>query len=160
MTAQGADRRVLRAFYTQYVAVLLIILVFFVAAFQVASISKAAPERDDALAKPNFFGDVTLSDTVVIDGLTPADERRLVAIGEVLRTHDVNVTVELRVPRMALAETDNGAIRAATLTERIDHLLQAQGAPSSAVRYIIRERSNSRDMGAVVHIHWVEDTRG
>lgn len=160
MTAQGADRRILRAFYTQYVAVLLIILVFFVAAFQAASGSKAAPERDEVLAKPSFFGDIALSDTAVTDGLTPADERRLLAIGEVLRTHDVNATVELRVPRMALSEINNGAIRAASLTERIDHLLQTQGAPSSSVRYIIRERSNSRDLGAVVRIQWMEEARG
>jgi len=160
MTAQGADRRILRAFYTQYVAVLLIILVFFVAAFQAASGTRAPLERGEMLAKPGFFGDVVLSDTVITDGLTPADERRLFAIGEVLRTHDVNVTIELGVPRMALVEMHNGAIRAAALTERIDHVLQRQGVPSSAVRYVIRERSNSRDLGALVRIHWMEETRG
>ena len=157
MTSQGADKRILRAFYTQYVAVLLIILVFFVAAFQSVSLTKVAlPESDATRAKPRFFGDVALSNSVITEGLVQDDERRLAAIAEVLKTHDVNVTVELTVPRMALSEVNNGATRAASLTEEIDRVLRAQGAPTSAVRYVIRERSPLVGIGAIARIHWLE----
>lgn len=160
MSAQGPDRRILRAFYTQYVAVLLIVLVFFVAAFQAAS-SASAPQVSQAPAMPRaeFFGDIILSDKIITDGIASTDERALRAIAEVLRNHDVGATVELTVPRLALGEMNNGAMRAVTLTDHIDQFLVRNGAPSGVVRYVIRANRVARDAGGVVRIHWQEGQR-
>ncbi len=160
MRAQGPDRRVLKAFYTQYVAVLLIILVFFVAAFQAASGATPTKTSDTLVIAPHeFFGDIVLSERIVTDGIASTDERSLRAIAEVLRSHDVNATIELTVPRMALDEVNNGAIRAAALTEHLAQFLKGYGAPAGAVSYVIRGRTAVRQVGGVVRIHWQERTR-
>lgn len=157
MTALGLDRRILRAFYTQYVAVLLIILVFFVAAFQTASLPKLPhfPERA-TIARSAAFGEIMLSEAFLTDGFSAEDHDRLRALVEVLRAHDVTASVELTVPRMALAEVDNGAIRAATLTEQLDQFFRRHGVPSGSVRYAIRDRVSGRTVGGVVRIHETE----
>ena len=157
MTALGLDKRILRAFYTQYVAVLLIILVFFVAAFQTTTFAKLSdsPVRKIAI-RPFAFGEVQLSEEFLTNGLGAADHERLRALAEVLKTHDVTATVELTVARMALGEVDNGAIRAATFTEQLDQFFRGHGVPSGAVRYTIRERAFGRAVGGLVRIHQME----
>jgi hypothetical protein len=154
MKALGLDRRILRAFYTQYVAVLLIILVFFVAAFQTATSAESPRFRERKMyTRPDAFGEVQLSVGFMTSGLSPEDDERLRALAEVLKTHDVTATVELIVTRMALREVDNGAIRAATLTEQLDQFFQSHAVPAGAVRYTIKERALGRTEGGTVKIH-------
>jgi hypothetical protein len=154
MTAVALDRRILRAFYTQYVAVLLIILVFFVAAFQSTTFTKSEPTAVSlSSAKSKAFGEVRLSDELLIHGLSSNDKERLLAVAAVLKTHDVTAVVELTVPRMALGEVDNGAIRAASLTEHFDQFFQSHGVSEELVRYEIRDRASERPVGGVVFIH-------
>lgn len=157
MTALGQDRRILRAFYTQYVAVLLIILVFFVAAFQTAISADTPRSREQMMtARSSAFGVVQLPEGLLTNGLDAGDRERLSALAEVLKTHDVTATVELTVARMALGEVDNGAIRAATLTEQLDQFFQEHGVPSGAVRYSITERALERAVGVLVRIHQMD----
>lgn len=157
MTALGLDRRILRAFYTQYVAVLLIILVFFVAAFQTATAAKSTSFPERAITTTSdAFGEVQLSEQFLTNGFSAGDHERLRALAEVLKTHDVTATVELTVARMALGEVDNGAIRAATFTDQLDQVFQGHGVPSGAVRYTIRERALGGTVGGLVRIHQMD----
>lgn len=154
MTTLGLDRRILRAFYTQYVAVLLIVLVFFVAAFQTAR--SPVVSRPSVLAttiRPQAFGEVRLSEEVLINGISSADSERLAALSEVLKAHDIAASVELTVLRMALGEMDNGAIRAANLTEKLDGFFKSRGVPTGSVRYTIKERAAGETLGGIVRIH-------
>jgi hypothetical protein len=154
MTALGLDRRILKAFYTQYVAVLLIVLVFFVATFQIARSPVVA--RSSALTttiQPQAFGEIRLSEELLINGISPADSERLAALAEVLKIHDIAASVELTVLRMALGEMDNGAIRAANLTEKLDEFFKSRGVSPGSVRYTIMERASGEALGGVVRIH-------
>jgi len=92
------DRRILKAFYTQYVAVLLIILVFTIGAFQRASLT----EDRSAIAVP------VLKEVAPIGGLEIAqhfdelgqlgpDTAQLEAVAVVIREHDVKASISLPV---------------------------------------------------------------
>lgn len=92
------DRRILKAFYTQYVAVLLIILVFTVGAFQRAS------RNDDRSALPPMapqeapsIGGLKIAQDFNELGQLGADTAQLEAVALVIKEHDVRALISLPV---------------------------------------------------------------
>jgi hypothetical protein len=85
----GLDRRILKAFYTQYVAVLLIVLVFSIASFQRAvSGPSTSPVATSASINP-VIGSLRLSPLFDQNGEFAGAHAELVAVATLLREHDV-----------------------------------------------------------------------
>ena len=94
----SCDRRILKAFYTQYVAVLLIILVFTVGAFQRSS------QRDDRGARPAIvpqeaapIGGIQIAQKFDELGQLGPDTAQLEAVALVIAEHDVTASIALPV---------------------------------------------------------------
>ena len=90
----GCDRRILKAFYTQYVAVLLIILVFTVGAFQrttgaSASVIKQIPLEEELPP----IGVVWIELNFVDAGRLIGDISQLQAVSTLLGEHDVRAVI-------------------------------------------------------------------
>lgn len=99
---KGPDRRILRAFYNQYVAVLLIILVFNIG-LAVRPVSKQLPSAAPAIIEQvkggNLAGEIVLSNLFTERGsLQIADKSDLLTIEEVLKNHDIRAVFKIYVP--------------------------------------------------------------
>lgn len=93
------DRRILKAFYTQYVAVLLIILVFSVGAFQRASANTASPVgRPVVTTEAPSVGRLELEVAFDRTGALVGNSAELGAIVDVLKEHDLRARITLASP--------------------------------------------------------------
>jgi hypothetical protein len=141
MTALGIDRRILRAFYTQYIAVLLIVLVFFVAAFQrprATEIRMAASIAQEPSATLPLGAPIALSSLWGAAGLE-AEHPQLLAISQLLRAHDVEATFVFGV---AVSPADLSTSELSTLSARVDALerfFEEEQLPRGATRYVIEQ---------------------
>lgn len=141
MNALGIDRRILRAFYTQYIAVLLIVLVFFVAAFQRSGARQTGMSpsvvhslnHELALATP-----ITLSPFREGVGVDTANSQ-LQAISELLRVHDIEATFvfgvttspeELQTPELSTISAH---------VDALERFFEEQRLPKGATRYLIEQ---------------------
>ena len=144
MNATGLDRRILRAFYTQYIAVLLIVLVFFVAAFQRSQtdspVETAYPEliaQESSVIRPleiRAFSD---------DGVILLNSHELDAIAEVLRSHDLRAEVAVFVKHYDFDATQgevSGGLRRARLVE---DFFRHRGVPAGIVGVVVEESTVS-----------------
>lgn len=92
------DRRILKAFYTQYVAVLLIILVFTVGAFQRTSQQQAMSSAPvPTLAELPPIGGLEIAQSFNELGELGVDTAELEAVAVVIREHDVKASISLPV---------------------------------------------------------------
>jgi hypothetical protein len=92
------DRRILKAFYTQYVAVLLIMLVFTVGAFQRASLTEVRSSVVvPAATKAAPIGGLEIAQHFDELGQLGPDTAQLEAVALVIREHDVKASISLPV---------------------------------------------------------------
>jgi hypothetical protein len=96
------DRRILRAFYNQYVAVLLIILVFNIGV-AVRPFSRpqpsVAPVIKDKIKEGDLAGEIALTNIFKEERSTQiAEHSDLLTIEEVLRNHDIKAVFKIYVP--------------------------------------------------------------
>lgn len=136
---QGCDRRILKAFYTQYVAVLLILLVFTVGAFQRASKEAVASSVDPqpVVAKVPI-GRVLLGDLSEIDQESKG-RAQLEAVATMLREHDLEATFVFSVAK-AVSDADISEVDDALENiSVIERFFVSAGLPPSATHFIIRE---------------------
>ena len=99
----GCDRRILRAFYTQYVAVLLILLTFSIAAFQRAT--QTAPKAQGVVlgvSTEEEIGTLSIHNLFLASGEISSDNTQLKAVAAVLQNHDVNAEISLSTSREQL----------------------------------------------------------
>jgi hypothetical protein len=135
MSNAAIDRRILRAFYTQYVSVLLIVLVFGIWTFQLSAVrpSVAAPQVASVASSSPPVGLLRIEDPFEV-GATVAlrSSIELEAIAETLRNHDLRATFRFK---NALQDTQTEIV-ATTMLLRLEALrafFQAQGVPADAV---------------------------
>jgi hypothetical protein len=155
MTVLGPDRKILRAFYTQYVAVLLIMLVFFVAAFQgrAAGVStEPEPVRMELPASVSLAGPLTFNPFGIGDSIAQGHDQ-LTAIAAVLKKHDVQARIVFEVPRspMEMRESD-----IATISARVDALerfFHDQQVPVGAALYRIEQATAQARDGVSVRLY-------
>jgi hypothetical protein len=114
----ACDRRILKAFYTQYVAVLLILLVFTVGAFQrslPSALVARTSERHER--EPAPFGSLTL----IGEGAGPQAhdslDSQLDAVATILKEHDIRAVVSVR-----FREADSGNEQGSAIGEAVERL--------------------------------------
>ncbi|MEY4670063.1 MAG: hypothetical protein RL518_2762 [Pseudomonadota bacterium] len=96
--SESCDRRILKAFYTQYVAVLLIILVFTVGAFQ-----RTSPGNDVSSIRPGIqkqmptIGGLEIAQSFTELGQLGPRTDELAAVAAMLREHDVRASIVLPI---------------------------------------------------------------
>ena len=150
MEIQGCDRRILKAFYTQYVAVLLIMLTFTIGAFQRASQSVLVATRESsAIPEAAPFGDLVVTGVFGVDGSVPKGQPQLTALDSVVRNHDVILTLGISVPRLSF-EADSASVRRALRRiQALEQFFIREDVPLTALRFAASEQSESENDLAV-----------
>jgi hypothetical protein len=139
MHALGIDRRILRAFYTQYIAVLLIVLVFFVAAFQRSGAPQpvmASSMVQSLKAELPFTTPITLRPFrrgAEIEATNP----QLLAITKLLRIHDVEATFVFGVSTSPAEIQSSDLVALSTRVDALERFFEEQEVPQGATRYVI-----------------------
>jgi hypothetical protein len=129
----GLDRRILKAFYTQYVAVLLIVLVFSIASFQRAvSAPSTAPVAKISQINP-FIGSLRLPPLFDQNGEFTGAHAELVAVATLLREHDVRAVFTISRGSES-GEVYNGLLQKVSAVEKF--LEDLRVAPSS-FRFVV-----------------------
>jgi hypothetical protein len=145
--AVTADRRILRAFYTQYVAVLLIVLTFTIGAFQRTADTPEpqAPSLVMQVAQPAPIGGIIIPEVFTVDGAVDTANERLRAVVQVLEDHDLRATITLTVPRLDFDEQSSSFRRTLRRLEALEHFFDSQTIPSSAVRFVARSSASATE---------------
>lgn len=146
---QGCDRRILKAFYTQYVAVLLILLVFCVGAFQRTSkeVPVVAVVSRPVVAKLPV-GTIVLGDLSEVDGESKG-RTQLQAVASLLREHDLEATVVFSVAKVVSSADASEVDDALERIGIIERFLTAENLPLNAIRFIIRENEAAKGTATI-----------
>lgn len=145
--AVASDRRILRAFYTQYVAVLLIVLTFTIGAFQRTA---EAPDVQEQLIvrqmpQPSSIGGIAIPAVFTADGAVASGNERLEAVVKVLENHDLRAVITLTVPRLDFDERSSSLRRTLRRLETLERFFADQTIPASAVRIVARTATSSAE---------------
>jgi hypothetical protein len=133
MELVSADRKLLKAFYTQYTAVLLIILTFTIGAFQ-RTIQAELPINPAPVWAPRAtVGSLDISRVFTSEGGVDPYAPQLAAIAEVLTQHDLNVRVVMSVTDLGLKERSTNLRRARLRLESLRKFFVTKGVPESAL---------------------------
>lgn len=146
-TAVTGDRRILRAFYTQYVAVLLIVLTFTIGAFQRTAEAPHAQASSIVrqMPQPSPIGDIVIPEAFTLDGAVAAGNERLRAVVQVLEDHDLRATITLTVPRLDFDEHSSSLRRTLRRLEALEDFFDNQAIPSSAARFVARSSASTTE---------------
>lgn len=136
----STDRRILKAFYTQYVAVLLIVLTFTIGAYQRSSGVVEAGEKVLVSRGEHdlTIGDITITDAFTADGSVIPGHERLEAVASVLENHDLTATMTLVVPRLDFDDQASSLRRAVRRLEALEELFERRAIPPGTVRFVAR----------------------
>ena len=134
----SCDRRILKAFYTQYVAVLLIILVFTVGAFQRAS------QRDDSGARSAMapkeaalIGGLQIAQHFDDLGQLKDDTTQLEAIALVIAEHDVRASIALPVSMQKIDSPDSTVERSLAQAASLERFFAERGIGEDSLELVI-----------------------
>lgn len=147
MEIKGCDRRILKAFYTQYVAVLLIMLTFTIGAFQRATQAPVAvsPQAVSSIEEALPFGEFVISALFGVDGSVPQDNQRLLALASIVRNHDVAITLGLSLPRLSFESDSSSVRRALRRIQALEHFFVREQIPLTAVRFTVTNSTSSEN---------------
>jgi hypothetical protein len=140
------DRKILRAFYTQYVAVLLIILVLIIGS------SRGMFPRDLSATgavnyepTPKQFGSISVGRLFETEHSAKIiDTSQLEAIAETLRNHDIRAKLFLSSSNLL----DNNQAYALERASAVRQWMLSQNLPSSAFSVVLTQRTGS-DQGVL-----------
>jgi len=140
MNTAGLDRTILKAFYTQYVAVLLIILVFFTAAFQRAYIVS----EDDGVQRSVIAHQGSIMNPREINafsetGAVLSEAPDLIAIAEVLRHHDLRAEFVVFVSQHNFDVAQGNLHYALHRVRALGDFFRQQNVPEQAIGVFVEE---------------------
>ena len=154
MELVSPDRRVLKAFYTQYVAVLLIILTFTIGAFRRTlpdGLSATAPTV--VWAPRAVVGSLSIAELFRPDGAVNPGHPQLAAIREVLQQHDLTLKATYLVPRLQFDHETTSLRRAFRRLESLRGYLRDSGVPEEAAILLLQRSDKAFDS---VDIHFID----
>lgn len=145
-----ADRRILKAFYTQYVAVLLILLVFAVAAFQSPQTPIQTVQALTTTDVPVSIGEMRVLNLFDVgDDTTIQRSGQLDAIAEIVKSHDVRAIFHVRVARQGSEEAWSAFRRALRRADAIRAYMLGRAVMPSAVRAVAEDGEGERELISV-----------
>jgi hypothetical protein len=134
----GCDRRILKAFYTQYVAVLLIMLVFTVGAFQRASQREVAPtSAQTAPLDKAQIGGLEIAQVFNELGALGGDTVQLEAVASVIREHDVTASISIPVNMKKIDVTQNTVEVAVAHLTSLERFFTERGVGAGSVEFVL-----------------------
>lgn len=145
MKTTGIDRRILRAFYTQYVAVLLIMLVFCVTAFHQPTRTNEGEHSGVAGQSHNASEDVVKLDMSTLfesDGSVRREHAELEAVAEMLRNHDLQVEFRFTVGAYMFSSGLGSLPSIARRVESIARFFDERQVSRELLRFVVRERGD------------------
>lgn len=137
MKIQGLDRRILKAFYTQYVSVLLIVLVFFVTAFQTKTDMNVQQLDSHKLISESSIGDLRISQLFNGDGSLNEKSAELEALVNLLNSHDLRADLFLTVPALDFEGREPSFLEAVRRADALAQFFRTREIPLSAFRFTI-----------------------
>ncbi len=157
MELVSPDRRVLKAFYTQYVAVLLIILTFTIGAFR-RSLPTEEPRAIPPLWTPRAtVGSLSIADLFTAEGGINEENPRVRAVAQVLKNHDLLMRATYLVPRLEFDRESVSLKRALRRLESLREYLRAQGVPDAAAHLLVRAE---KDGASTLFVEFLESGKG
>jgi hypothetical protein len=135
-TASGPNRSILKAFYTQYVSVLLIMLTFTVGAFQRTNeteVSAPLPEWQP----PRTLATMEVSSMFASDGSIQDEDGTLGALAEIAKSHDIDIEATVRLRRFDLSEGSAAMRRGLLRAETLERYFEQHDVPKSALSVIL-----------------------
>lgn len=134
----GCDRRILKAFYTQYVAVLLIILVFTVGAFQRTSIPDLAIAHPAPIIRDApSIGALQIAHPFGQEGRLLADTAQLQAISMVLKEHDVRAVMTLSASMRSKEAEGDVVMESLAHIDALETFFRTQGVSDSSLKFVL-----------------------
>jgi len=141
----GADRRIIRAFYTQYVAVLLIVLTFAIGAFQRSSMVRRGAFDSKFLPRSSAVGSITMKGVFTKDGELSRDHGQLESIAEVLENHDLKALIELSVSRLDFDEQASSLRRTLRRLNSLERFFEHRAIPTSAITFVAQRTADGAE---------------
>ena len=142
----GCDRRILRAFYTQYVAVLLILLTFSIAAFQRAT--QTAPKAQGVIlgvSPEEEIGTLSIHNLFLASGEISSDNTQLKAVATVLQNHDVNAQISLSTSKEQLESDPAVLSQLLTRAHLIEDFLIREAVSTQTFKIAIKTDATKTD---------------
>jgi hypothetical protein len=134
----GCDRRILKAFYTQYVAVLLIMLVFTVGAFQRASQRDAVPTGAQTVSPEKAqIGRLEIAQIFNELGTLGGDTAQLEAVASVIREHDVTASISIPVSIRKIDAKANTVEVAVAHVTSLERFFAERGVGAGSVIFVL-----------------------
>jgi hypothetical protein len=134
------DRSILKAFYTQYVAVLLIMLVFTIAARAPKQKHSQYSETKDMPEAAALMGTMMLHNPEMLEGDLPFKESaELDAVGEILRNHDLRALFRISLKQQEGHNAEARFRGALSRVEEIKRYLLNQNVDPLAVRIAVED---------------------
>ncbi len=134
----SCDRRILKAFYTQYVAVLLIILVFTIGAFQRTSqrdgVSLKLPAALKSVAP---IGGVEIAQSFDELGQLGPRTEELEAVAMVLREHDVKASISLTVSMEKIHFSQTTLEQSLARLATLEKFFEERGVEHDSVEFVL-----------------------
>jgi len=143
--AAGADRRILRAFYTQYVAVLLIVLTFTIGAFQRTSQVQDAVVTGQVRRDAPQIGTFNIEGALTPDGSVVSDNQQLQALVKVLEEHDLTASVVLSVSHLEFNQNASSLRRVFRKLTSLERFFEQHAIPASAIQFVAEESGEISD---------------
>lgn len=146
LSSGSPDRRIMRAFYTQYVAVLLIILVLIIGSSRGMFAQKVSESESISYERiPKQFGDMSIAQIFNTEqSTTISDTRELEAIAETLRNHDIQAKFNLLSDNLK----DNQSL-ALERARAVRSWLLSKNLPPDAFSVLVSTRTNSKQSDSV-----------
>ncbi len=149
MSASLPDKRILKAFYTQYISVLLIILVFTVGS---ASGTREKTSKQEATYQEEkvALGAISIPGGVDASGtLSPDAVSALEAVSKVLLNHDVTATVRVPVGSHHDSDGRSHIENALTHSHKFRAFLLERGVPVAAVKSVIARDTKETGVASI-----------
>jgi len=142
------DRSILRAFYVQYAAVLLIVLSCMVGSFARKSFKHEAERVEHTPPAP--IGDIEIAYPENGSERAIIKDPALQAVASVLTSHDLDATITIPT-REIDDQIDYGIAldEALTISEAMSKFFEAQGVPAAALRILVQSSEQAHPIKVV-----------
>jgi hypothetical protein len=146
MSTITPDRRILKAFYTQYVAVLLIVLVFVISGFQSPALRVESVAVRTSGPKDVPIGAISIPLPQNSNEKLSANRLpQLDAVAEFVRNHDVCATFRLPIRKQLSRDAASALSASVTRAAELRDYMHELGVPPNAIRTVLFEAPESAE---------------